>query len=155
MNTDQSRITVLYGLVGADLGVVLTMVVFSDPGTGKTSIEVGTIHTLAGAFAGVWLGSGLVRLVALRPAAGRWVTTIGVVLLTTLLGASVGWIAGAVQARNGWEHDTMTRRGVLVGAAIGPLFGLVIAAPLWLRRLGDTSGKPASPQLGPSNGGST
>jgi len=54
-------------------------------------------------------------------------------LLTGLLGAVVGWLVGDVQARNYAEHETFARHAALVGAAVGVIHGLLVAAGLFPR----------------------
>jgi hypothetical protein len=134
MTADQRRIVILFGLVGAAIGVVWTMFFHSHPAYRQTDIGAGTQLMLLGTFLGACLGSVLAQVAILRPRFGSWLIGIGVLLLTALLGVSVGWMTANVPDRFHQEHVELTRRYSPLGGAIGAAVGLVVLSPRWLRR---------------------
>jgi hypothetical protein len=139
MTGDYRRITVLFTLAGAALGVLLAMLFFSggrgEVGEfGHTDVRVSGLLTLGGAAAGGAIGWLLVRLSTPRPWAARWAVSAGVVLLTATLGSAAGWLVGDFGGARNWiDHEALTRRGASVGGVIGAWVGLLVLLPSWLK----------------------
>jgi hypothetical protein len=126
-SSDPQRIRVLFTLVGAAAGALVSMLWFSDNTDGKTDITI----SLGLALTGVALGSGIGELALWKcqsPGALRWIVILGILSLTGTLGAMMGWLISAILANNGFEHRRFTLRGVLIGGCVGLLTGFVIQA---------------------------
>jgi len=142
MTPDQRRIVILYGLVGADAAVVVVMFLYAPPGHGQTDIVIASLLTLVGTFFGALLGSLLAEVAKSRSGTGGWLIGVGVLLLTTLMGVSAGWLAADVRGRFGQERDELTPHHALAGGAIGAAVGLLVLAPRMLRRTTPASRAP-------------
>lgn len=133
---DSYRIASLLTLIGGAFGVLFSVLCLTENTSefGRTDIGVTAPLTLLTTAVGYGAGTHLARLISARPRSAGWVLAIGVLLLTALLGGIAGWIVGDAQSQNWVEHQKLTNRGTAVGALVGPLLGLVVLVPRWLKR---------------------
>ncbi len=125
---DRNRVVVLFALVGAALGVVLAMLVLTtgSDGYGRTDITESTALTAIT----MGIGFGVGHALSGRSESVSPEITIGVLSLTSLVGAAMGWLVGSVL-----EHPPISPgRAMAIGTLAGLLVGALVLVPRWLWR---------------------
>ncbi len=139
--SDRKRIVVLFTLNGAALGVLLAMLFLttgtsSYDGYGRTHIDESIPLTIGMAMTGGMVGAVLSHTRSEN--VGRMIT-IGVLLLTGLLGGAVGWLVGDAQTISRVIQEIPPLpplRAVAVGSLMGSVVGLLTLVPRWLKSPG-------------------
>ena len=128
---DRNRVVVLFALSGAASGVLIAMLCLTTGGDGfgKTDIEESTVLTLVTTVLGSVAGKALSE----SHVPSGCAVTIGVLLLTGLLGAAMGWIVGDALMWPGTPPRSPTRSAG-TGSLVGFVVGFLLLAPRWLRR---------------------
>jgi hypothetical protein len=131
---DHKRIIVLFTLAGASLGVVLAMFICATPdwGYGQTDIHESVSLTIGTTTVGLMVGVLLSNI----PVRTGLAMNIGVMLLTGLLGASMGWLVGDGEARDHEKLRIPPSRATAEGGLVGLFIGVLVLAPRWLKRTG-------------------
>lgn len=127
---DRTQIVTLFVLAGAASGVLIAMFCLTKGGDGfgQTDIEKSTLLTLVTTVLGASAGKALSES---HVPSGCAVTT-GVLLLTGLLGAAMGWIVGDALMWPGAAPRSPTRSAG-IGGVVGFVVGFLVLAPRWFR----------------------
>ncbi|HEY1186768.1 MAG TPA: hypothetical protein VGE74_03880, partial [Gemmata sp.] len=123
---DRHRVVVLFGLAGAALGVLSAMLAFTtgSDGYGRTDIAESVPLVLATTVFGCFAGATFSHAQRTKRAIAA-----GVLLLTVLIGAAMGWLVGDALTRGAAALETASPspgRSTLVGGSAGLLFGLLV-----------------------------
>jgi hypothetical protein len=126
-NAPDMRVAVVsppvFAVIGALLGISVGMIWFLD-GERTVFIEYGVMRALAGAALGGFVGVGAKAAFAMLGRAKIVAVVLTLMLVGASIGSPLGWCYGAVV--DPAEVRGLTQKGMIWGAAIGCLVGLVL-----------------------------
>ena len=126
-NAPDMRVAVVsppvFAVIGALLGISVGMIWFLD-GERTIFIEYGVMRALVGAAVGGFVGVGAKAAFAMLGRAKIVAVVLTLMLVGASIGSPLGWCYGAVVDPT--EVRGLTQKGMIWGAAVGCLVGLVL-----------------------------